>query len=459
MSRNALQYAIEETLGGQNRLLTFYDFSGMSGRHIGSKTEGASHYAVIENCDPSKDTGIYSGIVVGVGASAASSKVFATGEFLNGDKARLNLSNLKVETSDLLYSSISTIFDFEFNDTVSDCILFGSLNKTSQTINGEVITGAKGYNFGINDRGKLFYQGFDGGGDFIYTANSVDLSKRNIVGFSLGNNFLSINKVDLLNSSVESEDFFIDTDFIANSSEFFLGGSDQYFRGSSGEDTTSRVSLNSFALFSGYVSDGSMFSISSGLVGNYFDGTSTNIENRRITGYNQTTVYKTGITGYDYQNTGDINLSTGRYMLSGGFSLDSATFTGEGDRYLEYHSFTESGVKTFYKQEVGFLYPPSGYQYLPTGEGAFDTLGLQNVTAAVAEFAEEQTISGSQKVLVQLFGSRIQTGILEEVSGVIQEPLYENIIDGKSFTRSGINMNINSDLFMKDYIYYLGERL
>ena len=127
----------------------------------------------------------------------------------------------------------------------------------------------------------------------------------------MGNNFLSINKVDLLNSSVESEDFFIDTDFIANSSEFFLGGSDQYFRGSSGEDTTSRVSLNSFALFSGYVSDGSMFSISSGLVGNYFDGTSTNIENRRITGYNQTTVYKTGITGYDYQNTGDINLSTG----------------------------------------------------------------------------------------------------------------------------------------------------
>ena len=49
-----------------------------------------------------------------------------------------------------------------------------------------MVTGAKGYNLGINDRGNLFYQGFSDEGDFIYTANSIELAKRNIIGFSMG---------------------------------------------------------------------------------------------------------------------------------------------------------------------------------------------------------------------------------------------------------------------------------
>tara|TARA_R100000734_G_C3316894_1_gene109633 strand:+ start:842 stop:2236 length:1395 start_codon:yes stop_codon:yes gene_type:complete len=464
MSRNALQFSTIESLGDTNRLLVFYDFSGMSGRHIGvDSIDASANYGVIENCDPALNTGIYSGIVVGLGTNLANAKVFTTGTFLRGDKADLNLSNIKVETPDLLYSEASVLFDFEFNDFVTDCVLFGSLNKTSDVINSEVVTGAKGYNFGITDRGKLFYQGFDKGGDFIHTADSIELSRRNIVGFSLGNNNLSITRIDTLNNIAESESFSLNTDFIANSSEFYLGGSNEYFRtgplGASGEHITSRVNLKSFALLSGYLPESSMFGISSGLVGNYFDSTSTEISSRRITGYEQITTYKTGITGYDYENTSSINISKGRYMLSGGFTLDDTTNTGEGDRYFEYTSFIESGIKTFSKQEVGFLKQDSGYQYLPTGEGAFDTLGLQNVDGAVNEYLEDQTISGAQKVLVKLFGSRMQTGILEEVSGVRQEPIYENMTDGKVFVNSGVTMGLDAESFKKDFIYYLGQRL
>ena len=463
MSRNALEVSTIEALGKLDRLLVFYDFSGMSGRHIGNELDGGLNYSVIENCEPANDTGLYSGIVVGVGGSIPDVKLFATGTFLKDDKAHLNLSNLKVETPNLLYPEASILFDFEFNDFVTDCVLFGSLNKTSETINSEVVSGARGYNFGINDRGKLFYQGFDKGGDFIYTANSIELSRRNIVGFSLGNHNLSLTKIDVLNNTTESEDFSLDTDFIANSSEFYLGGSNEYFRtsadGASGEYVTSNVNLKSFALFSGFLPQSSMFTISSGLVGDYFDSSSSDISSRRITGYNQITTFKTGITGYDYENTSDISISTGRYMLSGGFSYDSNTNTGEGDRYFEFYAFNESGIKTFSKQEVGFLKGDSGYQYLPTGEGAFDTLGLQNVEGAVGEYIEEQAISGAQKVLVKLFGSRIQTGVLEEVSGVVQQPLYEDIIDGEVFVSSGVKMGAESELFKKDYIYYLGERL
>jgi hypothetical protein len=68
---------------------------------------------------------------------------------------------------------------------VTGGVLFGSLDKsTSETINGEVITGSKGYNFGVTDRGNLFYQGFDRGGDYIYVASDIELAKRNIISFS-----------------------------------------------------------------------------------------------------------------------------------------------------------------------------------------------------------------------------------------------------------------------------------
>ncbi|HCT53422.1 MAG TPA: hypothetical protein DF712_13290, partial [Balneola sp.] len=76
----------------------------------------------------------------------------------------------------------------------------------------------------------------------------------------------------------------------------------------------------------------------------------------------------------------------------------STVNTGEGDRYFLYRSFDDalsaSGVKTFVKEEVGYLHPNSGYQYLPTGENAFDTLGLQNVDGAVTKYIEQRGVSG-----------------------------------------------------------------
>ena len=190
MSEKGLNYSLTESLGNNNDLLVFYNFSGLSGRHIGIDNRGAgNNYAVIENCEPANNTGIYSGVVVGLGSTIAVVKEFATGEFLINDKADLSASNLQITgTETLPYSNCSVVMDFEFNEEVNDCVLFGSLEKGSTTINDQVITGAKGFNFGITDRGKLFYQGFGKDGDFIYTSSDLELSKRNIISFSLGFN-------------------------------------------------------------------------------------------------------------------------------------------------------------------------------------------------------------------------------------------------------------------------------
>tara|TARA_R110002020_G_scaffold142040_2_gene313924 strand:+ start:3590 stop:5848 length:2259 start_codon:yes stop_codon:yes gene_type:complete len=470
MSEKGIDYGLTSTFGDNKRLLVFYDFSGMSGRHIGNELDDGINYGVIENCEPAANTGLYSGVVVGLGSTVASAKQFTTGIFLAGDQAHLNESNIKVTgTSSLPYSACSILVDVEFNGDVSDCVLFGSLEKTSTTINEEVVTGAKGYNVGINDRGSLFYQGFSDEGDFIYTANSIELAKRNIIGFSMGGDNLNITRLDYLNNKIQTQVFSVDSSFIANNEEFYLGGSHQYFRGGpagpSGEFKTSNLSLNSFCLLSGYIPPSALFSVGSGLIGNYFIDEGTTTFKRQITGYDQTIVYKTGITGYDYENTGSINISTGTYMFTGSYlgTPPRSVDTGEGDRYFVYRSFdsalSDSGVKTFVKEEVGFLDPSSGYQYLPTGEQAFATLGLQNVEGAVLEYFEQRGISGAATVAVQLFGSRFQTGILSGISGVIQTPLYQTDINKNAVGSSGIRVNCNAQLLKKNYIFHIGEKL
>jgi len=150
-------------------------------------------------------------------------------------------------------------------------------------------------------------------------------------------------------------------------------------------------------------------------------------------------------------------------MMTGNFFGSSSANVKEGDRYFVYRSFdnalSDSGVKTFVKEEVGYLHPNSGYQYLPTGDrSAFDTLGLQNVEGAVTEYVEQRGISGAATVAVQLFGSRFHTGILSEVSGVIQTPLFESITKSSPVAVSGLRLGGASEKIKKNYVYYLGDR-
>ena len=146
-------------------------------------------------------------------------------------------------------------------------------------------------------------------------------------------------------------------------------------------------------------------------------------------------------------------------MLTGIFFGASTVDTGEGDRFVEYRFFDLDTTTGFVAEEVGYLHPNSGYQYLPTGDrAAFDTLGLQNIEGAVKEYVEQRGISGAATVSVQLFGSRIHYGRLDKVSGVLQTPLYETVTKAPALTTSGIELKTSAEDFKKNYIYYLGER-
>lgn len=471
MSQSGIQHTLTQAVGGTDRLLVFYDFSGMSGRSIGIANAGGGNVdSVIENCDPAVNTGVYSGVLLGTTKSSPTTSKAKAREFLTGDQLSLFYTNVHVTgTDNISYGDTASILDFEFDGEVGDSVLFGSLEKTSSVVNGETITGARGYNVGLTDRGHIFYQGFDNNGDFIHTANSIELSKRNIISFSVGNNSLTLARFDYLNNKIQQETFGLDNSFIANNSGFFLGGTKQYFRGTTSDGgfrTARNIKLNSFSLFSGFLPASALFSIGSGVVGDYFEDTQAAVTRKELTGYNETVVYKTGITGYDYENTSSINISTGRYMLTGSYFGASSVNTGEGDRYFVYRSFddalSDSGVKTFVKEEVGALYGAegSGYQYTPTGDTrAFDTLGLRDIDVAVNEYVEQRGLSGAATVAVKLYESRFITGVTSGISGVKQVPAYRTVVERPELPQSGVRMGGNADLLKKNFIFFINERV
>ena len=472
MSESGLHYGMQEAFGSTERLLTYYEFSGMSGRHIGNEEDSNSlNYGVVENCDPAHNTGLYSGVTTFGFATPALAKKFTTGTVLVGNNLNLKESNIEVASSGIdsegtsfaiNFSNLSSLIDFQFNGEVSDSVLFGSLEKISNTVDSQVITGAKGYNFGVTSRGKLFYQGFDKGGDFIHVADSIDLAKRNVVGFSVGNNILSLSRFDYLNNVLQTETFDINTNFISENTErFYLGGSPQYYKpfAPSGEyRNATGVRMNSFCLLSGYVGPSIGMTLGSGLIGTFFESSTAATEKKVITGYSQVVTFKTGITGYDYETTGTLNISTGQYMRTGDLVADGTVNKEEGELYFQYNTFELNGVTTFNKEQVGYLHPLSGYQYLPSGDGAHATLGLRDVEGAVSQFIEREGISGSATIGVNLYGSRLLTGVLSEISGVSQIPIYQTVTDTPSVISSGIDLSGPSDLFKKDYIYYKGVR-
>ena len=477
MSSDALNFSMQETYGSTDKLLIHYDFNtGVIASGVSAAQEGSYYWGYIPNGIPANNTGLWSGkILDSQNASAAGAINRVTGDFLSGHRARLDDSNIEVNTAgaaEIDYDNLSAVFDMEFTGQVNDVVLFGSLEKTSTTINSVTYTGSKGFNFGVTKRGHLFYQGFDSDGDFIHTFKSAELSRRNIIAFSHGENDIGLHKIDILNGRHDSE--YVDRHHypkLVNSDSFFIGGSKNWYEnpnstqdGSYKTSTpTSSVYINSFVLLSGQAAPSSLFSLASGMLGDYSVETIPRTTKERLTGYQEEIVYKTGITGYDYQGTGNIALATGKYMFTGRFFGGSSTNTGEGDRYFIYRSFDDalsaSGVRTFVKEEVGYLHSGSGYQYLPTGEDAFATLGLQNVEGAVSEYIEQRGISGAATVAVKLYGSQFLTGVTSGISGIKQIPKYETTIEREAYDESGISILGNSSLFKKNFIYYLGERL
>lgn len=464
MSAQGLNHQIIDSFGDNKRLAVYYDFneSNTYNTHTFAQTSNSIWSGTIANQYPAFDTDKYSGVFINNTFSDSSEvQTFLNNSVFASDSLDLTHANLAVKTHDLNFNDLSVFVDFEFGGAVSDGVIFGSFEKTEETINSIDYTGAKGFNVGVTSRGHLFLQCYGKDKDQITVLDS-ELSKRNLIGISSFGDSITLSTFDYINEKITSKEIETDSDYLTNPDFFYIGGSKNYYN-SSNETSKTLVNnhINKLAVFSGAVSEDYLYYIGSGILGEYEQTSATSTSATRVTGYSETIVYQTGVTGYNYAVTGTLTIATGRESITA-VSLSSAGQTPisreEGERYYKYYTLNAGGNQTFYKEELGHLHPDSGYIYHPTGDDAYATLGLQDISDNLSTFLLQQN-TGQEQTTINLYGKTAITGTSTQISGVVQTPITESYIASVTEASSGVSLTGFSEDLKKNYIFYRGERI
>jgi len=455
MSDTGLYFVMQESLGSNQRLSAFYDFN-YSSDEIDILGAGSDFTGVLLNNELVNQPSLHTGYVLG---SYESSEIDANNNLqtlLANNKLPLTSGNLRIPLDGLNANDISVIIDFEFEGAVDDGVLLGCFKKRKESASFNSFDNSEGFNIGITDRGHLFCQTYGPNGDSVDVITDIELSKRNVIGVSVSESTLSLGTFDYFNNIVRSVDIPVDGDYIYQTGFLNFGGSDNYFRSESNSEETFSGSLHNLALFSGYLEPRFLKQLSEGILGDYFYNGPVESESQRVTGYSDVIVYKTGVTGYEYTSTGSLTIATGREYFTGSFSTNSSETKKEGERFYKYYTLNNGDTETFYKEEIGQLHSESGYIYYPTGEDAYDTLGLNDISESIQTYVETTGIEQGSAT-INLYGRNALTGMLNEVSGVTTTALYETV-SSFSTPSSGVNLGHESEDFKKNFIYYIGTR-
>jgi hypothetical protein len=453
MNKKALEYLLQQQPYLNDKFKIYYDFDSGS---VFSTLSGGYYYGVISNNYPSTDTGKCHGIIYDTfDASEALAINKSTGIFLqkNGS-GDLAYSNILISGSpDLNFNNCTCLFNFSNYNYSGSSILLGGFKKTSEIVGGQEYIGSSGFNFGINERGQLFFQSLGVDGEYILTANSIELSKKNLIALTIGYNVVSISRYDLINKKIQNEDFSITTEYIKNPQTAYIGFSELNYEG--------LTNLNQKS-FSGYISNVAILSgnlnktllkevFETALGASYYETSGSIDTTTTLTGYTQSFAYNTGITGYAEIITGYVYLQSGYSLVSGGYQIVSSGVVLES----ELSQFLNSGSCYLYLTSSGYL--EAGINYLPTGFNAEATLGLQN-NFQTGYFYSGITGYITGVYLSPVYGSTGLTGYTTEITGVNQVPLYSTgYVTGAG--TSGTLFSGDFSEFRKDFIYYLGERI
>jgi hypothetical protein len=455
MSAPALLYKIQDSLGSNQRLAAFYNF--IYGEAPLNAFGSSEFTGVIGNYNISYDDSLHTGYLLGTIGSDENEIENNIAYFFDNDRIDLTSGNFRVPLDGLNANNISVIMDFEFHSDVHNGILMGCLEKGTESFDSIDFENSKGFNIGVTDRGHLFVQTFNSNGDAIDVIHGIELSKRNLIGISTSESFVELSYFDYLNGLVKNAEIPIDENYTSQTGFLTFGGSENYYRSNDSFDTTFSGTLNNLAIFSGYIDPQSLKDFGEGILGEYVYTAPVETQYQRVTGYSESIVYKTGITGYEYVQTGTLSIHTGREYISGSSELGSSESLVEGERYYKYFTLNNGNTRTFYKEEIGQLHSDSGYVYYPTGEGAYDTLGLNDISESIQMYVGSSEVM-QDSISIPLYGKNSLTGVTSEVSGVISTPLQKTY---SSFAPASSGVSLTgqaSEPFKKNFIYYLGDR-
>ena len=448
MSAEAIKYQINKNVSfnPEERLSCYYDFNSGS---VFTAQSGAVHQAYLDNAYPAYRTGELFGKIVGAtGATANAAKNLATGSggFITSGAGNFRKNYIEISGSSSWDLTGSCFLLSIKPDLSKDGVLFGSFEKITETINGKEVVSSKGFNLGVNSRGKLFFQSLSKDGEYCFVCNQIELSESNVIGLNFSKGFARIFHFDYLNNKINFDTVNCDISHIKNNT-LYLGSSPNYYRNPQQKLYSGEIS--EFAMFSKRLSRFHLFEIGKGFFGDYYFTSGEAGSKTYLSGYQTSYIYKTGITGYSTSITGYSSVRSGIDGYSQSVITTGVISVQEGSRYNNSYGN--------YLENQGFLHSSNANSYLPTGDGSSGTLGLQTGNYSVSGYY----ISGSvvqTNILTPLYGIVALTGATDQLSGVVNTPIYiTTYFTGSDM--SGITMT-GADVYgmQKDYIYSTIQR-
>lgn len=262
------------------------------------------------------------------------------------------------------YVKIATTGDINFADATyamvykntakGGCTLISTIEQAGSGSNAYY----KGFEFGVTANNYLYFEYFTNKGPQVFTSNS-SLSDKCSVYLSIVNGAISFGSYDFFKSSLNSVSFPIESDYIFNPSNIYLGYNDS-ITGSYNYNKQFTGYMDNFLIFSPSIYGQDIRYLNSGFVHDYTEPV-TYVEYKYITGV---TGYATGYTGYYSTVTGQMLVPTGVVnncfgMSYTGYSIIDLTGVSSGINVTPLTGITNTYSQTGTSGEMVIL--NSGY--------------------------------------------------------------------------------------------------
>ena len=447
---------------GTGSIMLYYSMEDETTGVVGT---GGEFTGVVMNVSPSSTVG-HTGLVIGAtGATEAEAGSQLETFFLNEKSGvDLSFSSIKFDafldegfmSPDDFETEICFLFSFEKINRKNG-VLFGNLNKETFSNDEVSFNYGKGFNIGINDRNKLFFQGIDSTiGEYVLVADDLELANKNIcsatvspyqVAFSIYN----LADDDLHTSSLRTDSKIENIDYTGN---FYIGKSDYYLR----DGNTFSGYLDQFMMITGVHGPSDLKALASGFVttGSQLSGAS--YIDTVITGSEVDLIYPVGITGYQTTITGYQEVLADTELIE--FTLIVDEFTPstvkDGDRFIT--GYTLPNNSGAFLEETSFLIPENNYT--DTGNDAHATLGLTDGSSVVNQFFLQTSKIVKTTGVLPLYGVSGVTGLLVgEPTGYSKTFLSADIIRTGNLIENLVFKEGYAEQYKYDYLHYLSHRI
>lgn len=453
MSNSGFDYLIKTNLSNNDKLKIYYDFDSGSYFDLG---QAGNFTGYLFNKYPSSNSGDNNlRVLKATGTTQNISFQNMSNNFLmGGDSGNLSYSPAYISGQPSLnYNNCTFLFSEKMTQRNGGGIIFGSLEKTTGIENGVTYSDSKGYNFGINDRNQLFFNGVGPNGEYVLVANEIELANKNICSISVGQDSVNFAKYDLASSSIEEQSFSIQTNYIKNATGLigFVRGSDVYYPSNNGFSGV----VDRFAWFSGVIDNSICLSLASGFAFDlqYNQGSITAQTN--ITGQTNQTLFATGVTGVKVIITGSFLNKRSGILKNFGSNLTLGSGI-EGELYFTGIQFGQGFLDTYLEKE-GYIV--DDFSYDPTGENAYATLGLNNVSGSILTGSHSISFTSPETTgIANFFASGITGFLKNKPTGVNTINLTQTFYITGEPTKGLIMETGRMKEYKYDLLYYLGHR-